>query len=676
MRKYILILVILLILIAPLSALQIYPVQIDKNGVLTFSIEVKNAQTVSIAGNFNDWSADKNLLSKDELGVWSISLKLNPGKYEYKFVINGNKWVPENNLKLEIVNKYGHFILKGGKGYTERFEKKSNLGKINDKIFINGYYKLIMINSIFKNKIHKIDNRHILNITPGIYFSNNVYGKFTLNIDTSTANYLNYWKGELALYSDYTALYIFNNEQIINFNEPLHSLDIYKLYSKYPIFNNEISFYNEREKSELPGKNLRGALFKTWYKKVDFSFLIFRPNFKNQTVTYINLKYGSKNKKIGYLNIIERGIYENNEYIEPNEYDWDNSPYDSDVWYYFDKNLYYGISDKYYIYKNGIFFNYKISNPFTLFGEFLYKKKEGGYFAKTLYSSGKDLPLNYINYPQNGVYNYDKFIYFFENEYSGREFIIGTHLLNKISKHEISFSLKSYQYVNVPAYNMRYITPSYRTLSYISFFFFSVKNINFKLSNKVNYTFCDNSIRNYNYLIPFDENNFFNRFMEGAYKKLSIRNQISINVKKLNFILDNLYNKYFQHDIYFETGDNWISESIEFFIKIHYNLNKKSKILLSTRFKNYFYKRMIEKNIFLTFNKLYINPFVEIKYSIMKNVNLALDYGLNPKNDIDNSDGLYYYLNNNLDKNFPFFKTAEDNVRNNQFIGIKAIVRF
>lgn len=59
-----------------------------KRVVLTVKAPV--GSTVYVAGSFNEWSAtDKKLEDKQGDGIFTATLTLAPGIYEYKFVING-----------------------------------------------------------------------------------------------------------------------------------------------------------------------------------------------------------------------------------------------------------------------------------------------------------------------------------------------------------------------------------------------------------------------------------------------------------------------------------------------------------------------------------------------------------------------------------------------------------
>ncbi len=65
---------------------------------VTFTVEAAPGKTVAVAGSFNDWDPDKKPLEyKAEKGVYSGVVMLEPGSYEYKFVIDGEWQLDENN---------------------------------------------------------------------------------------------------------------------------------------------------------------------------------------------------------------------------------------------------------------------------------------------------------------------------------------------------------------------------------------------------------------------------------------------------------------------------------------------------------------------------------------------------------------------------------------------------
>ncbi|MCD4817533.1 MAG: alpha-glucosidase C-terminal domain-containing protein [Candidatus Cloacimonetes bacterium] len=73
-----------------------------KEGEIVFEYIDNNATSVSLAGDFNNWDATVNPMKKKNK-IWTISLKLDDGKYAYKFVVNGEDWKidPSNDEKID-----------------------------------------------------------------------------------------------------------------------------------------------------------------------------------------------------------------------------------------------------------------------------------------------------------------------------------------------------------------------------------------------------------------------------------------------------------------------------------------------------------------------------------------------------------------------------------------------
>jgi 5'-AMP-activated protein kinase regulatory beta subunit len=69
-----------------------------KRRKVTFSIEAPRAEEVILTGDFNNWSSKTHPMKNDGNGMWSKTVMLKPGQYEYKFLIDGNwKVDPTNN---------------------------------------------------------------------------------------------------------------------------------------------------------------------------------------------------------------------------------------------------------------------------------------------------------------------------------------------------------------------------------------------------------------------------------------------------------------------------------------------------------------------------------------------------------------------------------------------------
>jgi hypothetical protein len=53
------------------------------------------AHTVAVAGDFNQWEAERSAMTRGADGVWRIRLELPPGRYQYVFVIDGERWIAD-----------------------------------------------------------------------------------------------------------------------------------------------------------------------------------------------------------------------------------------------------------------------------------------------------------------------------------------------------------------------------------------------------------------------------------------------------------------------------------------------------------------------------------------------------------------------------------------------------
>jgi 1,4-alpha-glucan branching enzyme len=71
-----------------------------------FSFAAPKAKKVCIAGNFNDWNMASMPMKKSADGIWKIKLKLLPGKYEYKFIVDGI-WAQDMSCSETVLNPYG-----------------------------------------------------------------------------------------------------------------------------------------------------------------------------------------------------------------------------------------------------------------------------------------------------------------------------------------------------------------------------------------------------------------------------------------------------------------------------------------------------------------------------------------------------------------------------------------
>ena len=63
----------------------------------------ENAEAVILAGSFNNWSLTETPMARDSGGYWTASLPLAAGRYEYKFVVDG-EWCCEPGCTYKTVH--------------------------------------------------------------------------------------------------------------------------------------------------------------------------------------------------------------------------------------------------------------------------------------------------------------------------------------------------------------------------------------------------------------------------------------------------------------------------------------------------------------------------------------------------------------------------------------------
>ncbi|MCC2642539.1 MAG: hypothetical protein K0S45_2952 [Nitrospira sp.] len=77
------------------------------NRSVGLSVVAPDAREVSVAGDFNDWSSERHPLHQTDEGTWQITLSLPPGIYQYKFLIDGNRWEEDERNPKRSANEFG-----------------------------------------------------------------------------------------------------------------------------------------------------------------------------------------------------------------------------------------------------------------------------------------------------------------------------------------------------------------------------------------------------------------------------------------------------------------------------------------------------------------------------------------------------------------------------------------
>jgi chromosome partitioning protein len=79
------------------------------NDAVVFVTLYPRAHGVQIAGDFNNWQPQKHIMERvGDSGVWQTKMKLNPGRYRYRLVVDG-QWQQDPYNEQTELNPFGGF---------------------------------------------------------------------------------------------------------------------------------------------------------------------------------------------------------------------------------------------------------------------------------------------------------------------------------------------------------------------------------------------------------------------------------------------------------------------------------------------------------------------------------------------------------------------------------------
>ncbi len=72
-----------------------------------FELEAEAGSAVAVAGTFNNWDPTKTPMKDNpDSGKFATTVKMSPGRHEYKFVVNG-EWRVDPNCSESAPNDQG-----------------------------------------------------------------------------------------------------------------------------------------------------------------------------------------------------------------------------------------------------------------------------------------------------------------------------------------------------------------------------------------------------------------------------------------------------------------------------------------------------------------------------------------------------------------------------------------
>ena len=73
---------------------------------IEFMLEMPAAQQVILMGDFNQWNPETHPMRKDAKGIWRKTVMIFPGRYEYRFWVDG-EWSNDPSNHLRCPNCFG-----------------------------------------------------------------------------------------------------------------------------------------------------------------------------------------------------------------------------------------------------------------------------------------------------------------------------------------------------------------------------------------------------------------------------------------------------------------------------------------------------------------------------------------------------------------------------------------
>jgi hypothetical protein len=87
---------------APMPAHDACPTRV----MVRFVLKAPEARQVQLVGDFNAWSVEATPLGDDGNGTWTVLVPLEPGRYQYKFVVDGN-WTVDPDAPAYLPDGFG-----------------------------------------------------------------------------------------------------------------------------------------------------------------------------------------------------------------------------------------------------------------------------------------------------------------------------------------------------------------------------------------------------------------------------------------------------------------------------------------------------------------------------------------------------------------------------------------
>ena len=164
------------------------------NDGILFSYNDMDAKSVFLVGSMNEWNISASPKTKDSNGKWGIIIKLDPGKYSYKFLVDNVWYNDPNNFNYEDDGYGGSNSLIDIDAKGQIIENKNTSfpeikSAYNPKIYFKGrYFSNNVFNSDLTQRYMLNKPEHDLNFGIEIRFNPDFVGYTVLSVNNIQEN--------------------------------------------------------------------------------------------------------------------------------------------------------------------------------------------------------------------------------------------------------------------------------------------------------------------------------------------------------------------------------------------------------------------------------------------------------------------------------------------------------
>ncbi len=213
------------------------------DGGIEFSYDDQYAGSVSLAGDFNNWSMNAEPLTLGDDGIWRVVVDLGPGSYEYKFVVNGSEWVADPGNPVVVgdygnsgltINADGEIVVSGGAVPISNTT-------VNSRVKITGWYRATYntqsdVPSDPRWRLNRPDHEFYISVNPTVnkQVSGAAMARLTTGSGDITLIHADLYSGHLKFDGGPFSVTGWYNEENVQFDNPLEYVGHYDLVGTIP----------------------------------------------------------------------------------------------------------------------------------------------------------------------------------------------------------------------------------------------------------------------------------------------------------------------------------------------------------------------------------------------------------------------------------------------------------